>query len=68
MSLYRPWGLMRMWQVFDAEERRIGSFYRQVLFDDLNYPFAYLQDEAPHRPSKFLTRATGGTRLFAMAQ
>jgi hypothetical protein len=56
MTIHRPWGPMRMWQVFDAEERRIGSFYRQVLFDDLNYPLAHLQDEKPHRPRKFLTQ------------
>jgi hypothetical protein len=56
MSVHRPWGLMRMWQVYDAEERRIGSFYRKALVDGGGFPFAYLQDEQPGRPRKFLTR------------
>jgi hypothetical protein len=57
MTLHRPWGPMRMWQVFDAEDRRIGSFYRQLLFDDLNYHLANLEDEKPRRPRRFLTRS-----------
>ncbi|MCI0378926.1 MAG: hypothetical protein L0215_15065 [Gemmataceae bacterium] len=33
MSMRRPWGLWRMWEIIDAEEHWIGSLYADVLFD-----------------------------------
>jgi hypothetical protein len=55
MTLYRPWWPFSMWQVRDADDRRIGTFYRHFLFDGLGYWFAYLQAEAPGT-GKFFTR------------
>jgi len=56
-TIRRPAGIMRMWQVFDAEEKRVGSFYRHVLFDGLGNIFAQLQEERAGRARKFLTRS-----------
>jgi hypothetical protein len=33
MTLVRPWGLSRQWDVQDAEERRVGTLYPPVLLD-----------------------------------
>jgi hypothetical protein len=33
MTLWRPWGLARTWEVLDAEERRVGILFRNVLLD-----------------------------------
>jgi hypothetical protein len=33
MMLVRPWGMTRMWHVWDAEERRVGMVYPPVLMD-----------------------------------
>ena len=33
MTLYRPWGISRMWSVLDAEERLVGRLFRDVLCD-----------------------------------
>jgi hypothetical protein len=35
MTLYRPWGLSRKWEVVDAEERRIGRLFRDVVLDGM---------------------------------
>src|SRR5690242_16093173 len=46
-SLYRPWGILRSWQVYDAEERLIGTFNGNYLFDGMGYLLACLhEDEA----------------------
>jgi hypothetical protein len=33
MTLWRPWGLARTWDVLDAEEHRVGILFRNVLLD-----------------------------------
>src|SRR5688572_1376373 len=33
LTLTRPWGPFRTWRVHDAEERLIGTFYGNYLFD-----------------------------------
>jgi hypothetical protein len=33
MTLVRPWGLSRLWDVYDAEERRVGAIAAPVLLD-----------------------------------
>lgn len=66
MTVHRPWGPLRMWQAFDAEERRIGSFYRQTLLDAMNYPLAYLQEDRPGRPRKFLGPGPTRTELGSL--
>ena len=33
MTLYRPWGLFRMWEVLDAEEQRVGHLFQESVFD-----------------------------------
>lgn len=33
MTLIRPWGLTRLWNVWDAEDRRVGTIYPPVLLD-----------------------------------
>ncbi len=33
MTLARPWGLSRRWEVYDAEERRVGTIYPAFLLD-----------------------------------
>jgi len=59
MTVHRPWGPMRMWQVADAEERCIGSCYRDILLDGDSHPLAHLQEETSKRRQKFLTRTRG---------
>lgn len=33
LTLIRPWGILRPWQVYDAEDRRVGSIYLPSLLD-----------------------------------
>jgi hypothetical protein len=33
LTLVRPWGLSRLWDVYDAEERRVGSIAALMLLD-----------------------------------
>jgi hypothetical protein len=33
MTLVRPWGLSRQWDVYDAEERRVGTVHPPALLD-----------------------------------
>jgi hypothetical protein len=33
MTLIRPWGLSRLWDIWDAEERRVGCVYPPILLD-----------------------------------
>src|SRR5438270_807462 len=33
MTLVQRWGLTRRWDVYDAEDRRVGTLYPPVLFD-----------------------------------
>jgi hypothetical protein len=33
MSLVRSWGMLQVWEVYDAEERRVGSLYSSNLVD-----------------------------------
>jgi hypothetical protein len=33
MTLIRPWGLSRLWDVWDAEDRRVGTIYPPILLD-----------------------------------
>lgn len=46
MSVRRPWGVLRMWQVHDADERYIGAVYQGYLFDGVGYFFAYAEPSA----------------------
>jgi hypothetical protein len=34
LALYRTWGLVRLWDVFDAEERRVGHVERDAVYDN----------------------------------
>jgi hypothetical protein len=42
MTLVRSWGLSRLWDVYDAEERRIGTIASPVLLDSDGGRRAYL--------------------------
>lgn len=57
MTVYRPFGILRMWQVLDAEEHRTGSFYRQLLCDGVTHPFAQLRDGRPGKRRPFVGKS-----------
>jgi hypothetical protein len=40
ITLYRPWGLARCWDVRDAEERRVAQLSRHGVFDGFGAPLA----------------------------
>jgi hypothetical protein len=61
MTLYRPWGLMRMWEVLDAEERRVGRLFRDAIFDGYGSRLATMSVTADG--SEMVLRATTGTVL-----
>jgi hypothetical protein len=44
-TLVRPWGLLRIWDVYDADDTRVGSFYPPVLLDAEGQRRGYLQAE-----------------------
>ena len=46
-TLIRSWGLVRSWELFDAEERRVGSLYPPMLLDSEGYRRGYTQFETP---------------------
>lgn len=56
MTVHRPAGPLRMWQVRDAEERFVGTFYGNFLFDGLGYVLAGLHEDSSGG-GKFLTRS-----------
>src|SRR5438093_9380890 len=33
MTLFRPWGILRTWEVLDAEECRVGHLFRDTVYD-----------------------------------
>ena len=40
MTLYRPWGLARTWDVRDAEDRRVAQLLRHGVYDGSGVPLA----------------------------
>jgi hypothetical protein len=47
MTLIQLWGLSRHWDVRDAEERRVGTFYPPVLLDSEGGRRAYVESVDP---------------------
>jgi hypothetical protein len=47
MTLVRPWGLSRLWDVCDAEERHVGTVYPPVLMDSEGGRRAYVDATDP---------------------
>jgi hypothetical protein len=43
MSLVRSWGFLRLWDLYDAEENRVGSIYPPVLLDAAGQRRGYLR-------------------------
>lgn len=54
MSMRRPWGLWRMWEIMDAEEHWIGSLYADVLFDRGGARLARRQQSADNRDNAWI--------------
>jgi hypothetical protein len=54
MTLVRSWGLTRWWDVYDAEERRIGTIAPPVLLDSEGGRRAYL-DRADRHNGRLLS-------------
>ena len=46
MTLWRPWGLARTWEVLDAEEHRVGILYRNALLDGSGRRVAVAQHQS----------------------
>ncbi len=42
MTLIRPWGMFRIWDVYDADEQRIGSIYPPSIVDSNGERRGYL--------------------------
>lgn len=59
LTLHRPFGPLRRWQAFDAEERRIGSFHGLVLFDGAGDALARLKGNPQFQSGKFVTHSGG---------
>jgi len=49
MSLVRAWGVLRIWDVYDAEERRVGSIYPPNLVDSEGQRRGFLEHHGPDR-------------------
>ncbi len=47
MTVVRPWGLGRLWDLYDAEERRVGTIAYPVLLDGEGGRRAYVDRQAP---------------------
>lgn len=57
MTLVRSWGLTRFWDIYDAEERRIGTIAPPVLLDSEGGRRAYL-DRADRDHGRMLNSAS----------
>src|SRR5579864_3784775 len=53
MTLRRPWGLARTWEIFDAEERRVGILFRNLLLDGEGRHVAHARHNKDHRSGSF---------------
>jgi hypothetical protein len=49
LTLVRSWGLLRLWDLYDAEENRIGSIYPPVLLDRDGVRRGYIQVASSHQ-------------------
>src|SRR6516165_9947507 len=54
MSVCRSWGLGRTWQVFDAEERRVGVVGRTILRDGQGHRRALIERADGQGSGRFL--------------
>src|SRR5262249_30357263 len=54
LTLRRPWGLSRTWEVVDAENRRVGMIYRHWLLDGLGQRLARAEPAADSAPGRFI--------------
>jgi hypothetical protein len=61
MTLYRPWGPSRTWQVRDAEERGVGFLFRTVLWDAHGRRVATARMPEHDLPGRFV--GAGGMQL-----
>jgi hypothetical protein len=65
MTLWRPWGLARTWEVLDAEGRRVGILYRNVLLDGSGRRVAVAQHHSDQR-GRFCDMHGGEIGTFAL--
>lgn len=49
MTLVRSWGILRLWDLYDAEESRVGSIYPPVLLDREGQRQGYIQIRTQHQ-------------------
>lgn len=49
-----PWFLIRSWEVFDAENRRVGVIYRRSILDGTGQRLARLEPPSTQHPARFL--------------
>jgi len=63
MTLYRPPGFSRMWEVADAEERRVGHLYRDAIYDGYGTRLATMSSAADG--SETVLRGDAGAVLGA---
>jgi hypothetical protein len=53
LTLVRPWGISRAWDVLDAEGRRIGKVFRNVVLESYGRRLATLQPSARYAVRRF---------------
>jgi hypothetical protein len=59
LVVVQPWGLLRLWDVYDADEQRVGSVYPPVLLDGEGLRRGYLRRDGDH--GQILAATSGGT-------
>jgi hypothetical protein len=75
MTLWKPWGLARTWDVLDADEHRVGILYRNVLLDSsgrrigvaqhLNEQRGHFWDEHSIEIGAFASQVSGTVLTFS---
>jgi hypothetical protein len=68
MTVYRPWGLRRTWEVHDAEERRVGFIYRDGLWESSGARLAATQWTAANGGGRFVSPAGSELATFEPGQ
>jgi hypothetical protein len=63
MSVTRSWGMLRIWEVDDAEERHVGTVYANSIVSSEGERLAWIERESPERGR--LVNATGQLASFA---
>jgi len=66
MTVYRPRGLRRTWEVYDAEERRVGFIYRDGLWESSGVRLAKIERNPAGGSGRFMSPSEAELATFEL--